>query len=109
MADDMQVYITKSKSLARMLNLIDEYGKFSGLRLNRNKTEGLKFGKWKNKTNIEHISQLIKPIKALKISFGGDCSNETNRLNWDSKLDKIENMLNVWSKRHLSVSGKPAL
>ena len=51
----MQVYITKTKSLTTVLNLIDEYGKFSGLRLNRNKTEGLKFGNWKNKTNLENI------------------------------------------------------
>ena len=46
LADDMQVYIGRDKSLARVLNLIDEYGKYAGLKLNRDKTEGLKLGSW---------------------------------------------------------------
>ena len=104
MADDMQVYVTKVKSLSRVLNLIDEYGKFSGLRLNRSKTEGLKLGNWKD-MSFEYISWPGKPIKALGIYFG-HCTIETNKLNWDPLIEKIEILLNLWKKRKLSVFGK---
>ena len=104
MADDMQIYITKEESLKRLLNLIDEYGKFSGLRLNRNKTEGLTLGSWIKK-NLHHISWPNKPIKALGIYFG-NCKNEVSKLNWDTAVEKIEHMLNSWRSRRMSVFGK---
>ena len=105
LADDTQIYISRLKSLSRVLNIINEYGKFSGLMLNKDKTEGLKLGVWKNKTDLGLISWPVKAIKALGIYFGSN-KNELKQLNWETKIDNIKTMLNTWKKRYLSIFGR---
>ena len=63
------------------MNEIEIFGTFSGLMINRNKTEGLWIGKLKHsKDKVENISWTNKPIKSLGIYFGHKGNNKITEL-----------------------------
>jgi hypothetical protein len=58
---------------------------FSGLMINRNKTEGLWIGKLRHsKDKVENIKWTNKPIKSLGIYYGHNYI-ECEKLNWEKK------------------------
>jgi len=70
-----------------------DFGRFSGLKLNRNKTEGLWIGAAKNSENKPcNINWSSGPIKALGIHFGLN-HDQCTILNWDNKLDKCKQII----------------
>ena len=88
------------------LNIIENFGKHSGLKLNQVKTEGIYLGKLKNCTEqIGNINWAKKPIKALGIYFGLN-QLECNLLNWEKKKVDCESLINKWLKRNLPFFGK---
>lgn len=88
------------------MNETEIFGIFSGLKLNRNKTEGLWIGKLKHcKDKIGGIKWTNEPVKALGIYFGHN-KNECEKLNWEGKIDKMKNMIKQWGRRNLTMIGK---
>jgi hypothetical protein len=74
--------------------------------LNRNKTEGVWIGKLKNcKYKIAGINWTDKPIKSLGIYFGNN-NEESQKLNWENKIEKMNKLFYTWGKRNLSILGK---
>lgn len=61
----MQIYSDVRKSrVLDLLNVIEIFGTFSGLKLNKNKTEGIWIGKLKNcKDKVYNIKFTDKPVK----------------------------------------------
>ena len=47
LADDTTVFLKNTEEVPMVLNIIDEFGNYSGLKLNRAKTQGLWIGKYK--------------------------------------------------------------
>ena len=71
------------------MNEIEIFGTFSGLMINRNKTEGLWIRKLRHsKDKVENIKWTNKPIKTLGIYYGHDYI-ECKKLNWETKIGKI--------------------
>jgi hypothetical protein len=67
------------------MNEIEMIGTFSGLMINRNKTEGLWIGKLRHsKDKVENIKWTNKPIKSLGIYYGYNYI-ECEKLNWEKK------------------------
>ena len=63
--------LTLKNDISVAMNEIEIFGNFSGLMINRNKTEGL----WKlkhSKDKEENIKWTNKPIKTLGIYYGHD-------------------------------------
>jgi hypothetical protein len=107
------------------MNEIEIFGTFSGLMINRNKTEGLWIGKLKHsKDKVENIISFyliwfpipykfktltlylfFVPIKILGIYYGHDYI-ECEKLNWEKKIEKMNSLFLSWSKRNLSILGK---
>ena len=74
--------------------------------LNRNKSEGVWIGKLKNcKYKIAGINWTDKPIKSLGIYVGNN-NEETQKLNWENKIEKMNKLFCAWGKRNLSILGK---
>ena len=46
-----------------------------------------------------------KPVKTLGIYFGHD-KEKCEKLNWENKIEKINNLLLLWTKRNLTILGK---
>jgi hypothetical protein len=73
LADDTTLYFNSKNDISAAMNEIEIFGNFSGLMINRNKTEGLWIGKLKHsKDKEEHIKWTNKPIKTLAIYYGHD-------------------------------------
>jgi hypothetical protein len=75
--------VSSKTDIALAMNEIEIFGSFSGLILNRNKTEGIWIGKLKNcKDKIRGIKWTHNPVKALGIFFGRNkeaCQKITGR------------------------------
>ena len=73
LADDTTLYFNSKNDISVAMNEIEIFGNFSGLRINRNKTEGLWIGKLKHsKDKEENIKWTNKQIKTLGIYYGHD-------------------------------------
>ena len=106
LADDTTLFLKSKDEINIALNIIEIFGTYSGLTLNRNKTEGIWIGKLKHcKDKVNDITFTDKPIKVLGIYFSTD-KKECEKLNWESKLEKAKNLMKSWEKRHLSIIGK---
>ena len=106
LADDTTLYFNSKNDISVAMNEIEIFGNFSGLMINRNKTEGLWIGKLKHsKDKEENIKWTNKPIKTLGIYYSHDYI-ECEKLNWEKKIEKMNSLFLSWSKRNLSILGK---
>ena len=106
LADDTTLFVSSKTDIALAMNEIEIFGSFSGLILNRNKTEGIWIGKLKNcKDKIRGIKWTQNPVKALGIFFGHD-KEECQKLNWEKRIEEMKNQFTAWGKRNLTIMGK---
>jgi hypothetical protein len=106
LADDTTLFFNSKSEISLALNEIEIFGSFSGLIMNKDKTEGLWIGKLKHcKDKVGGIKWTDKPVKTLGIYFGHD-KEECENLNWENKIEKINNLLLLWTKRNLTILGK---
>ena len=68
-ADDATVIIKDAKELKHIYNTFKEFGKASGAKLNEDKTEILKLGKYSNNEDPNFHTKLRSEIKILGASF----------------------------------------
>ena len=93
----------QKKEITQALNVIEIFGSYSGLKLNRNKTEGIWIGKLKNcKDKYEDIKWTENVVKCLGVYFGHN-KKVCQQMNVEKSLQKTENILNSWKKRKLSI------
>ena len=106
LADDITIFLKNEKAIENCLKIVEEYGKFSGRRLNFEKTEGLWLGRGENRNdNLAGINWKNISIKALGVHFGYN-KQQVEDLNWKNKLDSIKTILNRWKYRDLTFHGR---
>ena len=109
MADDATLFLDGPLSLQRSLLLFRKFSIISGLCLNLSKSEALGLGKYNNlhkrKEKPYGLLWKEKYIKTLGIEYSID-PKETIKINFDKKLTKIQNLLNLWRPRNLTIKGK---
>ena len=104
----MCIFLKDELQIAPILGLVQKFGDLAGLKLNREKTEGLWLGKDKDRQVdccIENISWPRDPIRCLGI-YIGSCQEKCNYINWWSRLEKSEKLLMSWKMRNLTMLGK---
>lgn len=106
LADDATLFVKSPQDIIVAMNIIETFGSYSGLRLNRSKTEGIWLGRLKHsKDKSENINWKNTPIKSLGFYFGYD-HKECQKLNIEKQLGKCEKIVANWRKRNLSLLGK---
>ena len=94
--------------MVKAFNIIGNFGKIAGPRLNVKNTKAIWLGKWaNNKSNplgIE-IKWIHSPVKILGVHFSYDDKNN-NDLNFNLKLRKLQTKLDMWRARDLTVFGR---
>jgi hypothetical protein len=105
LADDTTLFLKNKQSLDAAIQILNHFYKCAGLKLNQSKTEVIRLGNINNialdGTNIK----IVEETKALGIII---CKN-SNRIiekNFDDKLRKVRNLLNMWKSRNISIKGK---
>ena len=109
-ADDTQLILDGSeKSLKAAVNLLRQFYKMSGLKINVDKTRALWIGSscGSSETMCGELALdwSQEPLKILGVTFSPLVFNIWD-LNSKEILIKIKNLLNQWSKRKLSLSGR---
>ena len=104
-ADDNSGLFADKISAKTFLNLFNEFGKYSGLKLNIEKTEAMWLGSAKH--NLDKPLDLKwsdKVIKILGIHFGHN-KQEMVRANYESKVQSLKTTLAIWKMRDLTLNG----
>ena len=107
MADDATLFLESPVSLQRSLLQFRIFGMISGLNLNLTKSEALGLGRYSHLYKIKPYGLLWKEkeICSLGIQFFKN-PVDTIDVNCNVKLNKLQNLLNMWRPRNLSIKGK---
>ena len=105
LADDTTLFVKDKVSLQNSLTILEHFYKCAGLRLNKTKTEVIKLGVTNN-ISLSHLGMKeVETSTSLGIIFTKN-STTTTDINLDNRLKKIEQTLNIWSSRNLTIKGK---
>jgi exonuclease III len=102
--DDTIICLKHINMTDECLNIIEEFGKVSGSKLNRQKTVGLVMNDkviYDNMVTSE-VDFTLGPVKVLGVPLGK--KQDVNF--WETIIKKIEKKLSAWKNRHLSLIGK---
>ncbi|GFS23665.1 reverse transcriptase-like protein [Elysia marginata] len=105
-ADDMSLLLKNDDSLGHALKDIEEFTGISGLKLNINKSIGMRVGSSKNNPPGDQGIKWInnnENIKILGIYFNASQESSTIEENWKQQVEKIKILIKRWSKRDLSL------
>ena len=103
-ADDTTLILANNYSISQCFHVVNIFEKRSGSRLNTTKTEGLWIGRSGGRpTGPVNITWVTDKLKILSSYFGNE---NLDHANWDNRLAKLTNRLNLWKSRNLSLRGK---
>ena len=105
-ADDITLLLQDKHDLKNALTLVNYFSKFSGLAMNRNKSEGMWVGS--NAENMDEPYNLkwTKQVKILGIYFNNETPASEIEKNWSGRIEKINQIICRWYKRNLSLMAK---
>ena len=96
-ADDTSLLCNSCKSVQRAIQVLNDFGDVSGLRLNPSKTKALWLGPWRHIEDKPFGFQWPKDlIRALGIF----------KKNFKAKIDKLSTILDLWQSRSLTLFGR---
>jgi hypothetical protein len=106
-ADDTSLTLKNEVDIHNAIGIIEEFGKLSGLQLNKTKTQGLWLGSRKHDTSTI-LGIELKPslIKILGINFSANSEASLIDENWKKILDSILCCIKQWERRNPSLLGK---
>ena len=103
-ADDITLLLKDSKSGAEALRIIDKFSKASGLHLNLDKCHAMWLGKGKEKRDAIGEIKAVDKMKVLGIWFSASKSSLQD--NMEPVMKKIDNTINIWSQRSITIKGR---
>ncbi len=109
LADDTTIFVSDFTSIGNVLNLVSDFHKISGLKLNIDKTIAKAIGSLEH-CNFSHdcpfkLKWTDKPIRTLGITISND-PDVIMEENFMPRLKAFDNILNIWHCRGLSMKGK---
>lgn len=106
LADDTTIFLKNTNEIPVVINIIDEFGLISGLKLNKQKTEGILLGKSKHENEcVIHDTKFSAMVKALG-TYVGINSAKCEELNWNDKIVSCQKVINSWNNRNLTFYGR---
>ncbi len=109
LAYDLTIILQDLKSIEYALKLLNKFSLCSGLIINIEKTKAKYLGK---PITADHYPDGLSWIKTLLETLGIYISNnhEDNlNYNYKPKFAKLQNLLNTWKQRKLSIKGKTTI
>ena len=103
-ADDMTTFLKDDQSAGKLLHVLNDFGRCSGLKLNESKLEACYLGT--SSPADFHLNVDIKScIEILGIFFSYN-KKDAAKLNFESILNSLKKKLNLWKWRNLTVLGR---
>ena len=105
-ADDTNLVCPDLLSVEKALQILDDFGDISGLRLNKEKTPAMWLSPWANKKVKPLCMKWVKgPARFLGIYLSYD-KNGNNVHNFGRKMLKLQLKLDIWRTRDLTLFGR---
>ena len=104
-ADDTTSVLSDLNSAKAFFNLLDDFEKVSGLKLNVEKTEAMWIGSFSDRVDTPFGVKWQKCVKFLGIFITYDVQLLVEK-NFKQRLKKVKNTINSWKIRGLSIYGK---
>ena len=105
-ADDITIMVSDRKSGKKVFDILKQFSICSGLKINKEKTEGMWIGSLRDdKEELYNISWPKTPIKLLGIYLSYD-KGSAIKANFDDKIEKLKKQLHWWKSRDLSLMGR---
>ncbi|XP_073780380.1 transposon TX1 uncharacterized 149 kDa protein [Danio rerio] len=103
--DDVTLLTSDLSTARRAMDLTDWFGRASGAKLNRNKSEAQLFGPWDNiqPEGLDMVFRRDDHFKVLGVKFDKEGGG---RENWNDILGKVRQRLGFWVLRQLTIEGK---
>ena len=99
-----QLFNKDKRSVEKSFDLLSNYEKASGLRINCNKTKAISIGTARNrKPKFNKIPWIKENVKTLGVHHGYNVDNDNI---WKDIIDRMKNCVLVWKSRKLSYKGK---
>ena len=110
-ADYTTTFTRDDSSAISLFSLLEKLGSFSGLKINKTKTEGLWLGSWKSRLGNDEPFGISWP-KQYVSTFGVSVRLRKrrwwqNQLWWKASI--LKKVLSLWSGRHLTILGRLAI
>ena len=92
--------------MQQALGTLAEFSTFSGLEINRMKSEAMWLGSKQNCTDAFFGFVSKRRLKIIGVYFSCDkCASQVEE-NWTGRVENIKRIINAWEKRNLSIAGK---
>ena len=103
-ADDITAFLRDQDAAETFISVMDDFREASGLALNMEKSNVMWLGTDKHREDSIREISAVKTVKTLGIYFSA--SEKCVSKNVDPICRKIENVINIWSQRTLTLKGR---
>ena len=105
-ADDTSAFCDNVSSVQNLIRTVNDFGIFSGLKLNTSKTKAIWLGPWRDREDQPlNLNWTKEPVRTLGIFVSYDeIANE--KRNFMLKVQKLNTNLDIWRSRKLSLFGR---
>jgi exonuclease III len=106
-ADDTTFYLKpENKNIEELFKVLEKFSKMTGLKINKEKTEILTLGNTSKTDLPKKLQQYVKEsVKMLGVYICTD-KNKTIQENYEPIIEKMNNTINRWKNKGLSIQGK---
>lgn len=107
-ADDTTLTVSNKKSVTEVFEVFEKYGKASGAKVNKTKSEIMNLGSGCfTDGELENIgiNKCEETTQILGVYLGSN-QKACEEKNWREKVNKILNILNMWKLRYLNIQGR---
>ena len=105
-ADDTTLTMNDEKDMKRAISIVEQFQEFSGLRLNKRKSEGIWMGSRKHEWGRIHDIPMKGMIQILGIFYSGEKVASTLENNWTSKIENLIRTIKQRENRNPTLYGK---
>ena len=105
-ADDTTLTMKNENDIKVDISTVEEFQEFSGLKLNRHKSEGIWMGSGKHKKGKIQDIPMKRVVKILGVFFSAENEASILEENWNTKSDNLTRSIKQWENRNPTLYGK---
>ena len=105
-ADDTTLFLRDMIDYREILAKIKIFADSTGLKLNKTKSHAMYIGDPHQNNTFKNGIKFVNRLKILGIILSNESSAQKIDENYEGKIEKLERICALWSKRHLTILGK---
>ena len=105
-ADDTTLFLRDLIDFREILSKIKAFGLYTGLELNKNKSNAMYISNTKKENTLKYGIKFLNKLKILGVIFSNVKSTQDIEENVSDRINKLERICTIWSKRKLTIIGK---